>query len=167
MPKLILVLLLLVGLSNLSFAQNSVKDKARLVPANRAAIEADIFSLINIERRNRGRTNLRWSAKLYETAAKHSKEMVFNKIFSHRSFDGRKLRDRLNDVGYPKTNGAAENIFLIRNRRDVAATAVSMWLRSAGHRGNILDRRFSESAVGIAFGPDGSIYITQVFGGSY
>ena len=40
---------------------------------------------------------------------------------------------------------------------------VQGWMESPGHRRNILDRRFTHTAVGVAFSEDGEIFLTQLF----
>lgn len=41
---------------------------------------------------------------------------------------------------------------------------VRAWLDSDEHRENLFDARWNATAIGIACGPDGSIYATQQFG---
>ena len=47
--------------------------------------------------------------------------------------------------------------------RDVATLAVRGWLRSLGHRQNLLDRHVGAAGVGVAVGADGTVYVTHVF----
>ena len=45
---------------------------------------------------------------------------------------------------------------------DIARQAVDGWMKSPGHRRNILDGTYTESGVGVALS-DNDIYITQLF----
>ena len=45
-----------------------------------------------------------------------------------------------------------------------AAEVVSSWMRSPGHRDNILSSEFTEIGTGVALGRNGRLYWAQVFG---
>ncbi len=82
-------------------------------------------------------------------------------FFSHID-PGRGALDRRLGAARISWRAAAENIFEQQGHSGPVRTAVTGWMRSAGHRRNILDARFRESAVGIAV-RRGTWYYTQVF----
>jgi uncharacterized protein YkwD len=70
-----------------------------------------------------------------------------------------KLKDRLKAVGYD-WDRAAENISF---GYTTPAAAVAGWMRSAGHRKNLLDKAYTETGVGFARDSAGKSYYVQVF----
>ncbi len=58
----------------------------------------------------------------------------------------------------------AENIYRGRGFEDPVEAAVSGWMKSKGHRKNILDPRLDESGIGIATDEEGNVYFTHVLG---
>jgi len=88
--------------------------------------------------------------------------MATNKFFSHRGSNGETVDGRAKQMGI-RWLGIGENIATLRGYDDPAAAAVENWMRSTGHKRNILNDRFQISAVGAAVGDDGTIYFAQVF----
>jgi uncharacterized protein YkwD len=70
------------------------------------------------------------------------------------------LKSRLAAVQYDM-RAAGENI--AEGQRD-AAEAMSTWMSSPGHRGNILSNDYTELGTGMALGRNGHMYWVQVFG---
>ena len=69
------------------------------------------------------------------------------------------LRDRVDAADY-EWQALGENLaFGQRN----AAQAIGTWMRSAGHRANILDRRFTEIGTAHLVDRRGRPYYVQVF----
>lgn len=128
-------------------------------PTGDAAMAAEVTRLVNVERAKVGCTALRVDSRLAAAARLHSIDMATKNYFSHTSLDGRSPWDRIQAQGY--TAGSAENIAA---GQPSAASVVSAWMNSAGHRANILS--CSNKAVGVGIGHGGSyrIYWTQDFG---
>ncbi|MDX1390541.1 MAG: CAP domain-containing protein, partial [Acidobacteriota bacterium] len=57
----------------------------------------------------------------------------------------------------------AENLLQSLGADDPVRNAVWQWMRSRGHRENILDPEFTETGVGIEVDEDGRLYFTQLF----
>ena len=108
-------------------------------------------------------------------AQKHAADMAARGYYSHTTPEGLdptgraaaveyNCRKRTGDVVW---TGVAENIYTIGPRaaysEGTAAGAVRSWLRSPGHRRNILDSRYSRLGVGVAIGARGAIYAVQNF----
>lgn len=70
------------------------------------------------------------------------------------------LADRARYVGYPFRRIAENVAFGFPNPE----TAVDGWMRSKGHRSNILDGDVAETGIGIVRSPGGALYYCQVFG---
>jgi uncharacterized protein YkwD len=139
---------------------NDAKEKKTV---NVFELEKLAFSLINSKRAAAGLTELTWSDEVAKVARVHSKEMAENNYFSHRGIDGSMIGDRADSLGVKKWRAIGENIAFNRGYENPAEFAVECWIKSEGHRLNLLSDRWKETGVGIAIGSDGSYYFTQVF----
>ncbi|HET6363584.1 MAG TPA: CAP domain-containing protein, partial [Nitrospirota bacterium] len=152
-----------------------------------AALEKQIHSLINKERRKQGLSLLEWDDALSGIAQKHSRDMAARNYFDHYSPEGRDFSYRYQQGGYQcvvRTGGTvymgAENIALNYlydsvttvngrayydwNTQDkIAETTVRGWMKSRGHRKNILTPYFKHEGIGVIIAPDDRVYITQNF----
>lgn len=124
-----------------------------------STVEARIIALTNEQRTANGCGALRTDAALTAAARAHSADMVKNGYFGHTGADGADFTTRASRTGY--ASASAENIAW--GYRD-AATVVTGWLNSAGHRANILNCASVAVGVGIAAKADGTPYYTQIFG---
>jgi uncharacterized protein YkwD len=105
---------------------------------------------------------LRPHPRLHRAAEYHARRMAARATMAH-VLDGQDPGQRLAAAGYPwRTYG--ENVAWSQGVGDPARTAMDGWLRSPGHRANILGRHFTEIGVGWARSRDGADYFCQVFG---
>lgn len=125
--------------------------------------ERKVFELVNAERRARGESTLVWDAELSRMARWHSENMAHQNFFNHKGPDGQGLRERSRASGIIGFKALAENLAYNKGFADAASCAVVGWMRSEGHRDNILNAEFTRSGIGVARSADGRIYITQVF----
>jgi uncharacterized protein YkwD len=127
-----------------------------LVPdaANVAAVRAAVLCLHNRERSARGLAPLKEHAKLREAAEAHSVNMVDGSFFSHDAPGGVDMADRILGTGYARNQGwsLGENIAWGTGDLATAAEIHRAWMRSPGHKSNILRRQFREIGIGIAIG---------------
>jgi len=127
------------------------------------ALEREVFTLINAERRRHDLGQLEWNDKLASLARLHSQNMAREKFFSHRGSDGSMVDDRADRLGLGTWRAIGENIAYMRGYDNPAELAVQKWLESTGHRKNLLGPTWKESAVGVAITSDGTYYFTEVF----
>ncbi len=120
---------------------------------------AEVLRLVNVERAKVRCTAVRWEPRLALAARLHSEDMAAKRYFSHTSLDGRSPWDRIRAQGY--TAGSAENIAAGQR---TAASVMTAWMNSSGHRANILDCANRALGVGIGYGGPYGIYWTQDFG---
>lgn len=111
--------------------------------------------LLNRERSARNLKPLKLNPKLSRVARAHSRDMVTKRFFEHESRDGRTPFQRMLATDYvPK--GAAwalgENIGWGTMTLAQPAAVVKAWMKSPGHRQNILNGRFREIGIGIEIG---------------
>ena len=169
-PRLLSVVcaaLLLVALpATATAAKDGGKRKARsasqcantdVVPeaGNLGEVRAAVLCLHNRERTERGLAPLKEHAKLRQAADGHAEDMVAGQFFAHDAPDGQDMVDRVLRTGYAR--GAAgwslgENIAYASGHLATAAQIHRAWMRSPGHRANILRRQFREIGIGIALG---------------
>ena len=121
-----------------------------------AAQRQRVVDLVNAERAGAGCRPLAVDQRLVAAAQAHSTDMASNDYFSHTSLDGRTFADRILAAGYPRP--AAENIAKGQRSADEVMRA---WMRSKGHRANILDCGLTTIGVGL---DTRGWYWTQDFG---
>ncbi|WP_235483269.1 CAP domain-containing protein [Streptomyces roseoverticillatus] len=120
-----------------------------------------VVDMVNAERAKAGCSPLTINAKLQAAAQGHSDDMAARDYYDHTSPEGKSPGDRMTAAGYHwSTYG--ENIF--KSPKD-ARTAMDGWMKSSGHRANILNCSFKEIGVGINFKSNGPWW-TQNFGAS-
>lgn len=127
------------------------------------AVRRQIVAAVNAARRKAGVPPVKANGDLDEAAQRHSEDMLARNFFAHQSPSGATVRERSRAAGYRwRTIGEniAEGQLSIQEVMDT-------WMRSPGHRRNILDPGFKELGVGLAMGPSGGTYRvvwTQNFG---
>lgn len=126
--------------------RNLIPTQANLT---RSRVAGAVMCLVNVERRRRGLATLLRSPRLVLAAARHSKDMVRRRYFSHESLSGTSFDVRLSKAGYRGTT-KAENIGY--GSYETAELAVRAWMNSPPHRSNILHRRLRFAGVGLAVG---------------
>ncbi|MDQ6786409.1 MAG: CAP domain-containing protein [Acidobacteriota bacterium] len=139
-------------------ATDSVKN-----PVNVLALEHLVFDLINKKRAEFGLSPVAWSDDLERLAHAYSNDMATNNFFSHQGLDGKMVNNRADAMGITRWHSLGENIAYNRGYASPAESVVESWMKSAGHRENILNNRWQKSGVGIAVTPEGAYYFTQVF----
>jgi uncharacterized protein YkwD len=109
--------------------------------------------LLNHERAKRGLRKLRLNGRLSRAAARHASDMVRRRYFSHFSPSGTTFLQRIRQTGYlsrARSWSAGENIAWGSGGLGTPRAIVRAWMRSPGHKANILNRRFREFGLGIA-----------------
>ncbi|MBC6458560.1 CAP domain-containing protein [Actinomadura sp. HBU206391] len=120
--------------------------------------EATVAQLTNRERSKAGCGPLRVDARLRTAARRHSADMAARDYFSHDSPSGSTFVDRIKAAGY--LSPGAENI---AKGHPTAAAVVAGWMKSPGHRANILNCDLRAIGVGAHFAAGGPWW-TQDFG---
>ena len=127
---------------------------ARAGEASEAALAKSAVCLINKERARRGLRKLRLNSSLSAAARRHTLDMVSRNYFAHVSKSGTDVVDRLTQTGYiggARSWTVGENLAWGTGKRTTPREIVSAWMASPGHRANILQRRFREIGIGVAF----------------
>jgi uncharacterized protein YkwD len=162
---LVAVLLTVVG-SLASGAPTPTQKKDE--KADKLELKGDEKALLDLLNKARAEAKLpavRPNAILCKIARAHSQNMLKQKKLSHE-LDGKKVKHRARDAGYDY-RVIAENVAFGESEGDPIKPAEihDGWMKSPGHRKNILDRRYEEVGLGVAYDRKAGVYyFTQVFG---
>jgi uncharacterized protein YkwD len=105
---------------------------------------------------------LKWDPRLAAIAQAHSEEMARNGYFSHQSLDGKNPAQRVSVAGIP-WRAAGENIAQAEDVAQAEADFMNEPKFVENHRRNILNPEYTSVGIGVARGPDGTVYVTQDF----
>ncbi|GAA0568772.1 hypothetical protein GCM10010172_61340 [Paractinoplanes ferrugineus] len=124
-----------------------------------ARAQQQILALVNLNRRRSGCGSLSLDRRLITAANRHAADMARRAYFAHVSRNGADSGARLRAAGY-RWARYGENIARGFNSPwDV----VNGWMRSPGHRRNILDCRLHQMGIGLAISRDHTTYWVQDF----
>jgi len=150
-------------------------------------LEKKVHDLINLERKKKGLSALVWNVSLNRIARKYSSDMAGRRFFSHNDPEGRSFMERYhegnfecrlrngNEICLGAENIAQENTYRSvtylngvpsydwNSEDEIAASVVKLWMKSRGHRENILTSYFRRQGIGIAISDDGKVLVTQNF----
>ena len=114
-------------------------------------LRAATVCLVNVERRKHGRAKLRANSGLALAGQRHARDMVRKRYFAHNSRAGRDFRQRIVRTGYTRGSSAmlGENLAWGSHNLATPRAIVRSWMRSPGHRANILQAKFRHIGVGI------------------
>jgi hypothetical protein len=136
-----------------------------------AVAKGATLCLLNNERAAQGLAPLRSQTQLENAAAAYSLAMVQQRFFAHVSPTGEALQQRLSSyISGTQTWDIGENLAWGEGGFATPAGIVAGWMRSDGHRANILNTNFQEVGIGIVAGtpngsaPESSATFTTEFG---
>ena len=122
------------------------------------AIARDLFNRANAERKARGLAPLAWSDDLARLASDWSGQMARTGRFVHRDLDEARSRP-----GIGQYSALGENIAWVRGYEDDGYELHLGWMRSDGHRRNLLQPGFDTVGIGVVCS-GGKAWATQNFG---
>ncbi|MDK1472166.1 CAP domain-containing protein [Streptomyces sp. 549] len=128
-------------------------------PEQSGSVAAQVLRLANSERAKAGCEPLKSEARLTSAAQKHTDLMARSGVLSHTGSDGSTLSSRVKAAGYP-FSAVGENI--ARGQR-TPEQVMDGWMRSPGHRANILNCNFRDIGIGVSTQANGPWW-TQNFG---
>ena len=117
-----------------------------------------VLALVNRFRVLSGVPPLKKDQRLTRAAQARAGDMAARGYFAHTNPDGKTPWDFMAEAGYSYRN-AGENLAAGQRTAEEAQRA---WQRSSGHRANQLNRKFTETGIGIARVPMG-VVIVQIF----
>jgi uncharacterized protein YkwD len=135
--------------------------RAQAVPQEGSAqTEQRVHQRVNKVRAERGLKALTLDEKLSEVARSFSCRLARDDFFGHVSPSGEGLSDRLRASGHD-VRAAGENIAK-NNAKNPVERAVQGWIKSSGHRENMVSRDFTMTGVGVCVRGT-TYYFTQIF----
>lgn len=124
---------------------------------NRGKARRAVTCLINVQRTAAGVRPLGESVALRRAGRRHSLDMLARDYFAHQRPGGPTLAQRLQGAGFWPAS-AGENIARAGGSLSTPFSIVLAWLRSDGHRENLLDRDFTHVGTGIAVAGSTAVY---------
>ena len=121
-------------------------------------LASDLFERLNAERRARGLAALDWDGDLARVAGDWSAEMASSGNFRHRD-----LGAAGGLPGMSKFSALGENIAWVEGYPNMGNQLHVGWMRSEGHRANMLQRGFDRVGIGVVCS-GGRAWATQNFG---
>ena len=137
-----------LGLVALPFTQSAQASPSQ-------TYETSVYNNTNIQRANYDRVALKGSPCLDTFAERQAKAMAEQRRIYHQDLRPILQACNLSTVGENVAYGYPDG-----------KSVVSAWMRSSGHRANILNSNFRLIAVGAYQDSRGSWYVAQVFGRS-
>jgi uncharacterized protein YkwD len=160
-------LLILPG--SASAARSCPGAGARPTATNTAQVGHATLCLLNRQRAAHGLPRLHAHPALARAARSYALLMVRQRFFDHVSPGGSTMAQRIKRTRYLRgVRGwsLGENLAWGAGASAAPASIVRAWMRSPGHRRNILDRTFREVGIGIVPGaptgtPGGATYVNE------
>lgn len=121
--------------------------------------EQAVLDATNAERKKEKLEPLTADPKLTEAARSHAANMAKQGKLDH-TLDDKTFEDRAKAAGY-KYSELGENI---AHDQPTPKDVVEAWMKSEGHRKNILNADYTHIGVGVAKSDKGEPYWVQVFG---
>jgi len=130
-----------------------VSSGIAITPAHAAGLRAQMAPLINDDRAAKDRAALELDLELSRYAKKHSPDMADAASLFHTEDLAAKLKGKHWSIG-------GENVGVAPSLADLE----DMFMASAPHRRNILNREFDHFAIGVVES-DGNFWVTIIFYG--
>jgi len=149
---------------------------------NYTKIHASIVNYTNQKRLENGVEVVVYSPMISKSATQHANTMANYDFIGHTSPDGETARERYSNVctysgsgythgenaggaWYQKTfraYGTSREVYLT-DEDDIGRYLVNAWMRSEGHRKNMLNPAWTKIGIGIKVRADGEIFAVQAF----
>lgn len=129
---------------------------ANATPASatkREIVRATLCQL-NRERAHHGLGRLKLNKRLTRAARRHALDMARRNYFSHDTLGGGSFVDRIRRAGYLRGASSwivGENLAWGSHNLSRPGAIMRMWMKSPGHRANILNGSFREIGIGVAY----------------
>jgi len=133
-------------------AKSCARQNAEPGSTSTANAEKAVLCLLNKQRGKRDLTKLARHKDLTRPAREHSKLMVDENCFKHVCPGEAGLGERLADYLANAAGGYGENIAYGGGGSGTPKAIVRSWMKSPGHKRNILDPDFEHIGIGVVWG---------------
>lgn len=152
-----ILLTTLIGCDKMQQPPTKVPDNTPTNPADPTIIQR--IHELHLQQRGENRTTLLINNQLNQAAQKHATWMARVNKMNHTGENGSSFWDRILASGYNPQTGS-ENIAY---GYDTAESVIKGWMKSFGHRANILNTTWTEVGYGVAADNNGRKYWCTVF----
>lgn len=125
-----------------------------------------LHSQTNTARGQNNLSSLTFDSRLGDLAKERSEEMIIKNYFSHTSLNGCDLRCRFTNSNYETLtwgeNLAESTSYNMLSTQELADMFMESWLRSSGHRDNLLSKKFTHEGIGVAI-KGNRVVVTVIF----
>jgi uncharacterized protein YkwD len=125
-------------------------------------LETQCLNEVNRLRQRHNVAPLRFSEDLLQVARNYSRRMAQENFFSHNDPDGRSVRERVDEASI-KWRVVGENLATSNGYINPVAVSLHGWMESPGHRRNLLDPEWRQTAIGVWISDNGTVYFTEIF----
>ncbi|WP_017325592.1 CAP domain-containing protein [Synechococcus sp. PCC 7336] len=144
----------------------AIRNRQTAAPLPEYDLQRYALRLVNRDRARYGLPPLAADPALSRVAQRHAQDMWQQGYFSHQSLDGRGPGERVWDE-IDRPIAVAENIYAWQSSRASASRELVSgfqqgWMRSSGHRANVLSSRYTHFGYGIMVA-NGRAYAVQLF----
>lgn len=139
-------------------AHGAAAANACALPAGVNQMASEIAAGVNANRKANGLQPLAYNKRLAQAAMTHACDMGANNIQGHRGSNGSNSQARVRAAGYRDCT-VAENVGWGFPK---SSQIITGWMRSAGHRSNVLHPRVTEMGIGITNGAKGPNWVLVV-----
>jgi uncharacterized protein YkwD len=140
-------------------ASRTAVTPASATPGPQSPVQQQILALVNQKRKDAGCDPITLDRRLIDAANRHAADMARRGYFDHESPAGENAGSRVTGAGYVWRR-YGENI---AKGQSSPFQVMTDWMKSPGHRENILDCRLDEMGVGLALASDRTPYWVQEF----
>jgi uncharacterized protein YkwD len=133
-------------------------------PTREESFASEVIALTNRERSKEGLPILLRNDKLTDAARFLADDLSGRRALEHFDKHGRPMQERYEAAGYLDWRSLAENVAVGQKSPDAV---VKSWMKSQGHRENILDSSLAEIGVGVKVDGKGRITWVQSFGSRF
>ena len=126
------------------------------------ALEMQCFNEVNRLRVAHGLNPLAFNEGLQRVARDYSRRMAEEKFFSHNDPGGNTVRERVSNV-HIRWRVLGENLAYSNGYINPVAVSLTGWMDSPGHRRNLLDQMWRQTAIGVWISANGTVYFTEIF----
>jgi uncharacterized YkwD family protein/spore coat assembly protein SafA len=157
-----------IGVSELIKANPKITNPSQIYPGQKInipsiddvkALEQKVATLVNQQRANNGLSALKFNWEVSRVARYKSQDMIDKKYFDHQSPTYGSPFNMMENFGI-KFSAAGENIAYGQKTPEAV---MNSWMKSPGHRSNILSPTYNQIGVGVAKSANGTFYWTQMF----
>jgi len=124
--------------------------------------QSEMLCLVNKQRSRYGLPALGLDRALVSAAQYHSNEQAQYRTMTHSDRRGRTLGQRITQAGFPQWQSVGENVAFGYNDE---TSCMDAWMKSPGHRANILNHSYTHMGSAVAWSGDNTPYFTQDFAG--